>query len=320
LIWVHVVLPLPSSRDQGSGNTSNASKPPHPGFTKSENSNSAPVGSPEYKLTTEKIRAIKLLLSFVYAVVHHLRNEPGIDYEDYDGVLPLDLKRRERGFSRRESTHLSRYATYAAIDRDHLSAHKDVSFHKGKSSADHDDIEPSQNTPLLGDDHTTVQFRVHETVDASSPLPLIIAHELTRVIFKFKRRGYIDTLGPAGFNAMNTAIAVMTDELTALERIATTPIPASYGIHLKQCVSLYLFTLPFTLIHDMHWRMVPLVTVVAFTLMGIEGIADRLEMPFRKGSADLPLDRYCIALRSELEYMIDRLQQGPDEDHDLFED
>lgn len=35
--------------------------------------------------------------------------------------------------------------------------------------------------------------------------------------------------------------------------------------------------------------MVPLVTVVAFTLMGIEGIADEIEMPFGKTSADLPL-------------------------------
>lgn len=64
--------------------------------------------------------------------------------------------------------------------------------------------------------------------------------------------------------------------------------------------------------------MVPLVTVVAFTLMGIEGIADEIEMPFGKEAADLPLgkflslpyvacsssvlaERYCAALRSEVE-------------------
>ena len=72
----------------------------------------------------------------------------------------------------------------------------------------------------------------------------------------------------------------MVDQLTALERIANTPIPKSYSIHLKQCVTLYLFSLPFTLVKDLGWGMVPLVTVVAFTLMGIEGIADEIEMPF----------------------------------------
>ena len=37
--------------------------------------------------------------------------------------------------------------------------------------------------------------------------------------------------------------------------------------------------------------MVPLVTVVAFTLMGIEGIADEIEMPFGLDSGDLPLGK-----------------------------
>lgn len=49
---------------------------------------------------------------------------------------------------------------------------------------------------------------------------------------------------------------------------------------MKQCVTLYLFALPFTLVKDLHWYMIPIVTVVAFTLMGIEGIANEIEMPF----------------------------------------
>lgn len=54
----------------------------------------------------------------------------------------------------------------------------------------------------------------------------------------------------------------------------------SDAIHLKQCVTLYLFALPFTLVKDLNWWMIPIVTVVAFTLMGIEGIANEIEMPF----------------------------------------
>ena len=77
--------------------------------------------------------------------------------------------------------------------------------------------------------------------------------------------------------------------MTCMERVANTPIPRSYSIHLKQCVTLYLFSLPFTLVKDLGWGMVPLVTVVAFTLMGIEGIADEIEMPFGLDKSDLPL-------------------------------
>ena len=85
----------------------------------------------------------------------------------------------------------------------------------------------------------------------------------------------------------------MVDMLTAMERIANTPIPRSYSIHLKQTVTLYLFSLPFTLVKELRWGMIPLVTAIAFTLMGIEGIADEIEMPFGLDKFDLPLGM-CI--------------------------
>jgi len=315
---VHVNLPFPDKKKTGNINfTAGLLRPP----LEDEAIRTARTRAEEM-ITAEKIRAIKLLLSFVFAVVHHLRNEHGVDFDDYNDILPLDF-RAKVGRDNAPLVLLSRYATHAAIDRGRLghtpSFRKGASVQKSNnSSSPHQDIAPSEVTALLGDDHTTVEFRAHET-PASLPLPLIISHELTRVLFKFRRRGYLDVLGPAGFNAMNTCVATMVDQLTALERVATTPIPISYGIHLKQCVSLYLFSLPFTLIQDMHWRMVPLVTLVAFTLMGIEGIADAIEMPFGRGKADLPLENYCIALRSEVEYMIERLPQGPEEDIDPFE-
>jgi ion channel-forming bestrophin family protein len=94
------------------------------------------------------------------------------------------------------------------------------------------------------------------------------------------------------------SIIGMVDQLTAMERVANTPIPVSCehvnslsgvlsshdidGIHLKQCVTLYLFALPLTLFNELGWAMIPVVTVVAFTFMGIEGIADDIEMPFGK--------------------------------------
>lgn len=41
-----------------------------------------------------------------------------------------------------------------------------------------------------------------------------------------------------------------------------TPLPYIFCVHLKQCVSLYLFALPFTLVDVMGWRMVPLVSLI----------------------------------------------------------
>jgi putative membrane protein len=50
------------------------------------------------------------------------------------------------------------------------------------------------------------------------------------------------------------------------------------GIHLKQCVTLYLFSLPFTMVKDLGWATVPIVTLVSFTFMGIEGIAEQIDL------------------------------------------
>ena len=121
----------------------------------------------------------------------------------------------------------------------------------------------------------------------------------------------------------------MVDMLGNMERVANTPIPRSYSIHLKQTVTLYLFALPLTLVKELGWAMIPLVTVVAFTLMGIEGIADEIEMPFGLDKFDLPLgqclccfvsfdskadmpyiERYCEDLKEEVEYMVERLPEG----------
>ena len=46
---------------------------------------------------------------------------------------------------------------------------------------------------------------------------------------------------------------------------------------------------------------IAVVTVVSFTLMGIEGIADEIEMPFGTDYHDLPMDRICSEVRGEVE-------------------
>jgi putative membrane protein len=60
-------------------------------------------------------------------------------------------------------------------------------------------------------------------------------------------------------------------------------------------VTLYLFALPLTLLNELGWAMVPIVTVVAFTFMGIEGIADDIEMPFGMLSSKIAfIDLECL--------------------------
>ena len=73
-----------------------------------------------------------------------------------------------------------------------------------------------------------------------------------------------------------------------------------------------------TLVNDVGWTTVAITTAIAFTFMGIEGIADEIEMPFGHDDGDLPLgmypengvssaglfliDRYCEDLKEEIRH------------------
>ncbi|KAG6813614.1 hypothetical protein H0H92_009231 [Tricholoma furcatifolium] len=252
------------------------------------------------QLRRRKIEALKLALSFAYATKHYLRGEDGTKWDDFHGVLPSSFNHFDDGPL--NGDHHKSYSATDGAERESVSSSTDharpdaTKRVRAKRSKTQLSGSVTPVTPLLGG-HKTVEFNE----DASLPLPLVIAMELNRVLFNFRREGFLETVGPAGTNAMIALISSMIDQLTAMERIANTPIPSSYGIHLKQCVTLYLFALPFTLVNDLGWAAVPIVTVVAFTFMGIEGIAEEIEMPF---------ERYCQDLKEETDYIIQRMPEG----------
>ena len=67
---------------------------------------------------------------------------------------------------------------------------------------------------------------------------------------------------------------------TGLSDSVQTPLPVVFGIHIKQTVTLFLYMLPFTLVDLLGWKMILIVTIIAFTMMGVEGIAAQVEQPF----------------------------------------
>ncbi|KAJ7090070.1 Bestrophin, RFP-TM, chloride channel-domain-containing protein [Mycena crocata] len=284
----------------------------------------------EPQLRRRKIEVLRLSLSFVFSVKHYLRGEDGMHWADYQGVLPASFIRADEiGYNTQRTTGGGSYAATrnnSVGDLNHASMNSNsVSTDTANMKSDATKrVRPkrskqqvttsSSTTPLLSGTHRTVEF--HPFADeASMPLPLAIAHEITRCIFRLRREGFLETVGPAGTNAMTGLVQSMVDQMTSMERVANTPIPISYGIHLKQCVTLYLFALPLTLVKELGWATIPLVTVVAFTFMGIEGIADEIEMPFGSDPGDLPLDRYCQDLKEEIDYIIERLPEGGEGSH-----
>ncbi|KAI0060827.1 UPF0187-domain-containing protein [Artomyces pyxidatus] len=304
LIWIQVALP---PTDDANGKTPSTDITPQ-------------------QLRRRKVDALKLTLAFAYAVKHYLREEDGVAWDDYVDVIPRSFTRAHQttAFSSRRNSNATSYNAISDTITQSPDKSRATTPERGMSTEGttvittgtatkrvrvkrSKDKLPGAKTPLLGSEYR-VDFNPY--TEASIPLPLIMAHELTRMLFAFRRDGLLETVGPAGVNAMNQGVSSLVEQLTAVERIANTPIPKSYSIHLKQCVSLYLFALPFTLVKELGWATIPIVTVVAFTFMGIEGIAEEIEMPFGLDESDLPLDRYCSDLKEEINYIIDRLPEG----------
>lgn len=172
----------------------------------------------ETQLRRRKVEALRLCLSFAFSVKHYLRGEDGVQWDDYRGVLPASFIRADEiGHNTQRTTVAGSYAA----TRDHSTAPslngssevlkpdatKRVRPKRSKTQV-------TQYSPLLSGTQATVDFHAFSD-ETSMPLPLVsvfprsccfsaepesrsIAHEITRMLFKFRRDGLLETVGPAG--------------------------------------------------------------------------------------------------------------------------
>ena len=87
----------------------------------------------------------------------------------------------------------------------------------------------------------------------------------------------------------------------ACERIAKTPMVRSYRIFARQCIFLFLFTLPWGLVQDfMAWTL-PLTIVVSYFMVGMEIVAEHVEEPFGFDEDDLDLEGMSATIANSVE-------------------
>ncbi|KAJ3255596.1 hypothetical protein HK104_007137 [Borealophlyctis nickersoniae] len=140
------------------------------------------------------------------------------------------------------------------------------------------------------------------TVPSRIPdLPLELTHHIAAYIDHLRTNSLIDV---SHYSLLTNSLSSLTETLTTLERIQSTPIPLAYSIHLSQTVILFLLALPFQLVIAFGWGTVLAVIMASFTLLGIEAIGEEIEDPFGYDKNDLPVDLYCESVMEEVEMLL----------------
>ena len=172
IIWVNTSLP-PATDAQ-------------PAYAKGKTPTSEVTAS---QLRRCKMEALHLCLSFMFATKHYLRGEDGVNWADYQGILPPS-------FTRFDEAGNSSHTTYAAIGNEFTSTNRDTSVNSSGSSEFRPDATKrirvkrsnqqisNQSTPLLPDFHKSAEIH-HQTGEGSLPLPLMyVTSSLHRFIVR----------------------------------------------------------------------------------------------------------------------------------------
>lgn len=91
----------------------------------------------------------------------------------------------------------------------------------------------------------------------------------------------------------------------ALERIHATPLPLVYVTHLRTFLVGFLLGFPYVWEPSLGYATIPVVILIAFALLGLEGAAMEVEAPFEKNRPNhLNMDAYCLVLLKNILQLI----------------
>ncbi len=137
-----------------------------------------------------------------------------------------------------------------------------------------------------------------QEIDSAKRMSLQITLWIGEYLQSQLDRGVIDTVQKM---EMNNSLNNMIEGLTSCERIVSTPLPIAYRIYLKRLILIYCFALPFNIIEKMQWWTIPVVAIISFILLGLEQVGKELENPFLYGKNDIPIDKLCANVATDVE-------------------
>ncbi len=120
--------------------------------------------------------------------------------------------------------------------------------------------------------------------------PTEIVHSIYSWVGQQKKHGNIDG---DELRVLDVEMQKLLEICGACERIARTPIVKSYRVFARQCIVLFLLSLPWGIAQDFGVWTIPLATISAYFMIGMELVAEHVEEPFGLDEDDLDLEGLC---------------------------
>ena len=229
-----------------------------------------------------KLTALNLIVAFAVSLKHKLRFEPYAYYEDLDGLV----------------AHLQTFAG-EAYDPE-IRAPRSMS--SWKVAGQYLGLTVAESNP---------RKEIKRSRKNLGNLPLEIQAYLSAYTHSIMKNGTFEN-GPLQGTVLGL-LNQLSDVLAGTERVLSTPLPEAYRIAISQITWVYVIALPFQLWDSLRWVTIPGTVVGAYIVLGIAAIGKEIENPFGYDVNDLPLEKFCNQLASEVNLIASRPAPRPED-------
>ncbi|CAA9499707.1 MAG: hypothetical protein AVDCRST_MAG96-1902 [uncultured Segetibacter sp.] len=154
-----------------------------------------------------------------------------------------------------------------------------------------------------------------EVYSSKSFLPGFIAYEIVQSIQNVFKAGGIE---PEDHLNIKDHTQALLNIAGACERIRKTPIPFSYNVYLKLCISVYTLCLPFALIPLFGYWSVIMVGFIFFAFIGLEMMAQEIEDPFGLDCNDLSTGDIAHTIKNNVFEILEVKHIGQEQPDELY--
>ncbi|KAF8453049.1 Bestrophin, RFP-TM, chloride channel-domain-containing protein [Terfezia claveryi] len=224
-----------------------------------------------------KATAVRILVGFAYALKRHLRGQFGTDWDDLRdlvGFLPTYGRLRSE-LEKKYTQHPQRRRTSSTLESLQTTFLRDIK-------------PPSRHT----------SNKLVKATIAYGNLPLELLSFFGCYVDQLDKQGSLSPSMRSFFLDQNLQLQ---DILAGCERVLRTPLPLAFNISIAQITWVFILLLPFQLVGSFEWATVPACVAAAYMLLGLSTLSFEIENPFGKDNNDLPLDRMCDVISTDID-------------------